>query len=231
VRIGILTGSGPDAGLDLWSKVLAANKRLRGPADFRGDVDAPAVVIHSVPALGWSMDLEVHHEAVHETAVAACAELGAACTVFGVACNTLHVYADDLARAGRPAAFVSMVELTTAACASRDRVALLGSRTTMDLDSPWSAYTPLRGVVGGLELPDAAAQVALHELIYDIKRLGAAACVPRWRALLADIDAFTVVLACTELPLVVAADPHSEVGRFLDPTALLADALVRHTLR
>ena len=229
-RIGILTGSGPDAGLDLWAKVLAANKRLRGPAAFRGDVDAPAVVIHSVPALGWSMDLEAHHEAVHATMLEACAELGAACSVFGVSCNTLHLYAEDMALAGRPATFVSMVELTVEACAGRERVALLGSRTTMALDGPWSAYTALRGVVGEVELPDAAAQVALHELIYDIKRIGAEACVPRWRALLAELEAPTVVLACTELPLVAAADPRAATERFLDPTALLAEGLVRHIL-
>ena len=27
-RVGILTGSGPDAGIDLFQKLLAANKRL-----------------------------------------------------------------------------------------------------------------------------------------------------------------------------------------------------------
>ena len=38
--IGIITGSGPEAGIDLWVKVLDANKRLLGEG-FQGDLDAP----------------------------------------------------------------------------------------------------------------------------------------------------------------------------------------------
>lgn len=29
-RIGIITGSGPEAGVDLWTKVLRANRQLLG---------------------------------------------------------------------------------------------------------------------------------------------------------------------------------------------------------
>lgn len=40
--IGILSGSGPEAGVDLWGKILAANRALLGSA-YRGDIDAPRV--------------------------------------------------------------------------------------------------------------------------------------------------------------------------------------------
>lgn len=41
--IGIVAGSGPEAGIDLWSKILARNQVLLG-TKFRGDLDAPRVM-------------------------------------------------------------------------------------------------------------------------------------------------------------------------------------------
>ena len=54
--LGIITGSGPEAGIDLWAKVLRKNMAAFGQ-DFRGDLDAPRVVVASEPELGLSMDL------------------------------------------------------------------------------------------------------------------------------------------------------------------------------
>ena len=61
--LGIIGGSGPEAGLDLAAKVIEANRRrvlpLRRQADARpfGDHDAPRFTLLDVPELGRSMDL------------------------------------------------------------------------------------------------------------------------------------------------------------------------------
>ena len=60
-KIGIITGSGPEAGLDLWNKLLHANRAMQGDL-FRGDLDAPNVTIFSEPSLGLSMELEANDE-------------------------------------------------------------------------------------------------------------------------------------------------------------------------
>ncbi|MBL8442639.1 MAG: hypothetical protein JNK52_01215 [Zoogloeaceae bacterium] len=65
-RIGIITGSGPETGVDLWTKVLRANRELLG-SDCRGDLEAPEVVIFSVPELDLSMELERNDAAVWQT--------------------------------------------------------------------------------------------------------------------------------------------------------------------
>ena len=53
-KIGIITGSGPEAGVDLWMKILEENKRVL-KENFRGDLDAPDVTIFSIQQLGHSM--------------------------------------------------------------------------------------------------------------------------------------------------------------------------------
>ena len=66
---------------------------------------------------------------------------------------------------------------------------------------------------------------ALHRLIYDIKRLGPSdpSLRPRFIEILTTIESDTVILACTELPLI------ADVGLdkiLIDPTDLVARALV-----
>ena len=61
--LGIIAGSGPEAGVDLWRKILVAN-RIALNERFRGDIDAPHMVIISEPTLGLSMDLVANREPV-----------------------------------------------------------------------------------------------------------------------------------------------------------------------
>ncbi len=62
-KIGIITGSGPEAGIDLWQKTLDINKKIL-KENFRGDLDAPNVTIYSIPELGYSMELEKNYTKV-----------------------------------------------------------------------------------------------------------------------------------------------------------------------
>jgi aspartate racemase len=53
-RIGIIAGSGPEPGIDLWEKNFEED-RAAFDGSFRGDLDALHVVVHSIPGVGLSM--------------------------------------------------------------------------------------------------------------------------------------------------------------------------------
>ena len=152
--LGIIGGSGPEAGLDLAAKVIEANRRrvlpLRRQADARpfGDHDAPRFTLLSVPELGLSMDLAAQKAPVWDALRGAYLELSAASTpvdVVGVACVTLHYFEPqllalrhELRAAGRPAPrLVSAVGAVEARLSARSplprSVGLLGSASAMEL--------------------------------------------------------------------------------------------------
>ena len=84
-RIGIITGSGPEAGVDLWQKILKANKDIL-KENFHGDLDAPNVTIFSVPELGHSMELELNYEMVWKVLEKSVRDICKSC---GLLCNCL----------------------------------------------------------------------------------------------------------------------------------------------
>lgn len=66
--LAIIGGSGPEAGIDLASKVVAASQRqmaaVPGYEAISGDLLAPRFSLLSVPELGLSMDMKVHEARV-----------------------------------------------------------------------------------------------------------------------------------------------------------------------
>lgn len=220
-RIGIITGSGPEAGIDLWTKVLAATReQLQG--GYQGDLDAPEMVIHSVPALGLSMELPRNDEPVWRSLASTAEVMAEQVEVYAIACNTLNVYAARLQALGLPARLVSMQGVLKRYLHEQgiDHVALLASAPVMALDE-WSAYREL-SQWAQVELPTQSE--TLHQIIYDVKAKGGTdpAVVRDFESLLAQIKAPVVLLACTELPLIPVRDE-----RLLDVTNLLAQELAR----
>lgn len=225
-RIGIITGSGPEAGVDLWNKVLRANRALLGER-YRGDIDAPEAVIFSVPELGLSMELERNDAEVWRHMATTASRLAQHVDHYAIACNTLNYYAKRLAALQLPAALVSVADVVIEHLKAHrvDRVALLGARPVMDL-GPWSPYRPLLEHVE-VEVP--ADVEGLHRIIYDVKRLGGAhADIPeRFARVLNGLRSEVVLLACTELPLIPM---HGGSRRPIDVTDLLASALAQRSL-
>lgn len=225
-RIGIIAGSGPEAGLDLWAKVLRANRRLLGAA-YAGDLDAPEVAIFSVPELGLSMELERHDARVWQALRRTAERMAPHVDHYGIACNTLNHYADRLAALGLPARLISMGEVARAHLAEQGlaRVALLGARPVMAL-GPWSAY---RALPQHAEVETPADPDELHAIIYEVKRRGGHPpdIVARFERVLAGLQSEVALLACTELPLIPAAAARP---RTVDVTELLALALARRSL-
>ena len=224
-RIGIITGSGPEAGIDLWNKILQANRALHGER-FRGDLDAPNVTVFSEPALGLSMEL-----AEHDAAVWACLKVTAEAIAqrvdyYAIACNTLNYYQPQLEALGLPATLVSFADVVKSWLEANriERVALLGARPVTDL-GPWSHYRRLAEHVE-IELPDAAMAEALHRLIYDVKIAGGnrPGIQRRFQEIVAGLQSDAVLLARTELPLI----PAPQTGkRIVDVTELVAQELAR----
>ena len=223
-RIGIITGSGPEAGVDLWTKVLQENRRRMG-SQFRHDTDAPAVDIISDPALGLSMELDRTESEVW-TALRADAEaLDGRVAAYAIACNTLNVFAPRLNELGLNARLISFADVLGSYLRQRGetRVCLLGARTVAELGA-WSPYRSLRSVVD-FEPLDEDGRLALHQLIYDVKQYSAQhpGLRDRFASLLGRVRSETVLLACTELPLIADVETTKHL---VDVTQLVAEALV-----
>lgn len=224
--IGILAGSGPEAGLDLWRKVLARNAERLGPA-FRGDLDAPRVTVLSEPRLGLSMDLAANEAAVWDSLVASARALTVEADHWAIACNTLNWYAPRIEALGLRGEFVSFQSVLEdwIARSGITRLGLLGAAPVTEMGE-WSAY---RGLTRLVEVEGPGDAAALHALIHDVKRLGSEdpGLRPRLAAIVEAMQADTVLLACTELPLIAGIDTAKHL---IDVTDLVAEALVARAL-
>lgn len=224
--IGIVAGSGPEAGIDLWAKVLRHNQAAFGAA-FRGDLDAPRVVVVSEPDLGLSMDLAANDAAVWGALRRVLLALSPQVDAFAIACNTLNWYAPRIAALDLGAGFISFQSAIAdwIGRTGTTRVALLGAAPVTEMGD-WSAYRDLRDLVE-VEVP--ADSAALHRLIEDVKRLGSAEATlrPRFKALVESLSSDVVLLACTELPLI------ADIGTdrtLVDVTDLVAAKLAERSL-
>lgn len=224
--IGIVAGSGPEAGIDLWAKILRRNAAVLGPA-FRGDLDAPRVIVLSEPQLGLSMDLAANDAPVWATMQDTATRIASDCDVWTVACNTLNWYAPRIAGLNLPGEFVSFQAVVGdwIKASGIRKLGLLAAAPVTEMGE-WSAYRDLSRLVE-IEVPDDRA--ALQDLIYDVKRLGSAdpGLRPRFAKIIEEMQADTLLLACTELPLI--AD-FSTSKTLVDVTDLVADALVARSL-
>lgn len=224
-KIGIITGSGPEAGIDLWTKILQANRRLHGKA-FRGDLDAPCMTILSEPALGLSMELDVNDAVVWECLRGAAEKISQCVDCYAIACNTLNYYQPQLDALALPAKLVSFADAATDYLRANriGRVALLGARPVTDL-GPWSHYRTLAAHVD-IELPKQEQASELHRLIYDVKSHGgnSPAIARRFGEILGSLESDTVLLACTELPLIAHVETRKQM---VDVTDLVAQKLAQ----
>jgi aspartate racemase len=237
---GLITGNGPDSGMLLWRAINRVVRAELGDArrDLSGDFAMPRVLVHSLPELGLTMELDRRHEAVWPALRAATAELcrdGA--TVVAVACNTTPYFAPELQRICDEygARFVSMPEVAGEWLRRQGikEIALLGVQTVADL-GPWSPYRePLSGVQ--VEIPGKETMRRIHELAYRVKSEGPShRSLTRLRQLLSsEVRTETVLLALTELSLLMEIQKRpSKSGRLIvDTIQLYAEALAQNYLQ
>lgn len=203
--IGIIAGSGPEAGMDLWSKLLVQTQNQFGTT-FRGDLDAPRVVIVSEPELGLSMDLRVNEAATWVALDRTVRQIAPQVDVFVIACNTLNWFApriqallDTLPNVGQFLSFQAVLHQVLTQ-AGHNHVGLLAAGPVMALDN-WSAYAELQS---DIEFETANQSEELHLLIEDVKRFGQkhVGLEARFQSIAQNLSSEIVILACTELPLI-----------------------------
>ncbi len=221
-RIGLVAGSGPEAGVDLWSKIIEETKTLLAE-HYLGDLDGPRVRIISSPILGMSMELERNDVAVWPELERVFDELASQTDYIAIACNTLNYYDRQLKASPRNAELISVADVVTEYLDDHGHssVALLGAAPVTKLDR-WSAYARLSDHFE-IEVPTDTG--ALHQIIYDVKQYGGdhRDVDSRFSDLVSGLKSKTILLACTELPLVPVTVSGKE---FVDVTRLLARKLV-----
>lgn len=150
--IGIIGGSGPEAGIDIFAKILAQHRKKLGKS-YRSDRDAPNIVLMSIADLGGPrtpIDLQPgNSEGTYDASLKALIEtvqkMLPLVDAFCLACNTLHTMEtnilDTIVDADRdPSSFVSMVGETIRECQTHlkqrgipnTKIAILGGPATMD---------------------------------------------------------------------------------------------------
>lgn len=222
-RIGIIAGSGPEAGVDLWAKVIEEAKALLG-TDYQGDLDGPYVRIISSPILGLSMELEKNDATVRPEILKTFNDLAEDCDYIAIACNTLNFYQHAIKSLPGNAELVSVLDVIHHFFDAADdkRLALLGAAPVTHMDE-WSVYRSLAEEFS-VEVPTNAAE--LHKIIYEVKRIGGndPQVIERFTALVNALENETVLLACTELPLIPCLNTSKNL---VDVTQLLAKRLVQ----
>lgn len=183
-RIGIIGGSGPEAGMDLFGKVLRIHRARLG-ARYKTDRDAPDVLLVQASGIGGPrgpadvVPGSPHYESSWTALVEAITELAPRVDCFCVGCNQLHCFEPQIRRLletlGEPAdKFVSMVAATTAHCQKLRpaSLAICGGPVTTDLAGS-SPYRPLAAAMAEAVHPLPAAQCeALKALITRVKQEG-----------------------------------------------------------
>lgn len=224
-KIGIITGSGPEAGVDLWQKILEVNKDIL-KEDFCGDLDAPNVTIFSVPELGHSMELELNYEMVWKILEKTVRDICEHVDYFVIACNTLNLYANRIEEIGYKDKFISTLDVVDEYIKdnSLEKVCIIGALPVLEMGE-YSVFRPLNEKFN-LELPKKFNTV--HQLIYDVKKFGGEnhKVINDFRHILSNIESKDIFLACTELPLIKVKFAEKNL---IDVTNLLAKKLVEKT--
>jgi aspartate racemase len=223
--LGMIGGLGPESTIDYYKNIIALYRERRRDGSY------PEFIINSI-----NLKKGLDFMAVNDLAGMAdylleqIGKLARAGADFGlIAANTPHIVFDEVAPKS-PIPLISIVEATCAAAKAQKlkNLALLGTKFTMQAD-----FYPKVFSREGIELivPDPKDQDYIHdkylnELVPGIflpeTRAGLLASVDRLKAKI-DIDG--VVLAGTELPLILRDPVHNGIP-FLDTMKIHAQAAV-----
>lgn len=210
--LGMIGGVGPESTIDYYKNIIALYRERQRDGSY------PQFVINSI-------DLKKGIDFMNANNLAAMADylleeitkLPRAGAEFGlIAANTPHIVFDDIAPKS-PIPLISIVEATCAHAKARKlkRLALFGTRYTMQAD-----FYPKVFSREGIELvvPDPKDQDYIHEKYFSElvpgnflpeTRAGLLAIVDRMKAKI-DIDG--VILAGTEIPLILRGENHNGIA-------------------
>jgi len=227
--LGIIGGLGPESTVDYYQRIIALYRERTGDGSY------PEFIIKSVN-LRKGLDFMDANDftGMADYLLEGIGKLAEAGADFGlISANTPHVVFDEVASKS-PIPLISIVEATCAAAKARNltRLALFGTRYTMQ-----SNFYPKVFSREGIELlvPQPNEQAYLHDKY--MNELVPGEFLPETRAgLLAIVDRMKgekgidgVVLAGTELPLILRDRDHNDVP-FLNPTKIHAQSAVAEML-
>lgn len=225
--VGILGGMGPAATADFYTQLIRSTPATCDQEHLNVAIWADPRIPDRVPAL-----LEQGADVYPWLLTGAHKLRGLGATIAAMPCNTAHYYLAQLV-ADTQLPFVDMVAETVAAVIERSdqvqTVGLLGTRGTLQTglyQQPFAA-AGLRTVE-----PDPEAQRLVDLAIRHVKSADAPAAQPfveeaaRRLSTAGDV----VVLACTELPVALRDANLGGLPPLIDPTTVLARAVVRECL-
>ena len=227
--LGIIGGLGPESTIDYYGRIIALY-RERNP-----DGSYPSLLINSVDLNKARGLITVNDLAgVTKYLLDEIGKLARAGADFGlIAANTPHLVFDEIAR-DAPIPLISIVQCTCAAARARGlkRLGIFGTRFTMQGD-----FYPKVFSKEGIELvaPEPDDQTYIHDKYFD--ELVQGIFLPETREnllaivdrLKAKIDMDGVILAGTELPLILRDAAHNGIP-FLDTTKIHVEAAVAEML-
>jgi len=208
----MIGGVGPESTIDYYKNIIAMYRERRPDGHY------PQFVINSIDLQKGIDFLEADDLAgMTEFLLSEIEKLPPAGADFGIiAANTPHIVFDDIAPK-LPIPFISIVEATFDYAKARNlkRLALFGTRYTMQADFYQKVFAR-----GGIDLvvPDPKDQDYIHEKYFaelvpgnflPETRAGLLAIVDRMKTKI-DIDG--VILAGTEIPLILRGESHNGVA-------------------
>ena len=227
--LGIIGGLGPESTIDYYGRIIAMYRERTGDGSY------PQFIINSINLKKGLDFMDASNlTGMTDYLVEEIGKLERAGATFGlISANTPHIVFDEVAsKSSIP--LISIVEATCAAVKARKlkRLALFGTRYTMR-----ATFYPKVFSREGIDLvvPDPDQQTYIHDKYLNElvsgkflreTRAGLLAIIDRLKAS-SDIEG--VILAGTELPLILRDSEHSGVP-FLDTTEIHCEAAVNETL-
>lgn len=219
ISIGIITGSGPEAGMHLWKMILDDVRNDLGKL-YLGDLQAPEFIIHSIPQLGLSMDFEKNQTELWEALKVSLELMNGKVDVLCLSCNILHFFQNKIETNNFSFQFVSLVDTTIEYLIKNriNEVGFISIPKVMDFSSI-SPYRKLNSICK-VKFPTNFDKVV--EIVNTIKKEGFVnECVKsNFEDVVEQLQVGNVVVACTELSLIQASQ--SSCVNYIDPMSLLA---------
>ena len=240
--LGILTGNGPESGMELWRRINAAVQA--GDRHLRGDTNYPVVTVLSLPGMSLSMELPLREVEVREVVLGGIDTLvDAGATVVGIACNTTQYFSDDIrARClEREVQFVSLVDSARRVVRELGATSfdLVGIGPVVDLQH-WSDFRRLTDEFN-VAVPSPRAIAEITGLAWEVKakedKTSGSSISKLQNVLSRSTSTDTILIALTELSVALAEHPRiasrlrDESGKqVVDSLTALAQDMAAHYL-
>lgn len=221
--IGILGGMGPQASNKLYELLIKGTQNYT-PAAV--DDDYPEIVLLNVPVPNFISDKNELPNAKKMLIERTKLLEQAGCTVNGIACNTAHILLPELQAVTKvPFLAIPMLVAVKIQAANFKRVGLLATPTTLKS----TLYDEALDGIAETVRPDTVFTEQIERYIY--KQLNDTLAQRERQQFRRQVKTFkqannldTIILGCTELPLVYGA---SDTANVIDTLQVLADGLLK----